>query len=308
MLVTGNFLQEFKREDDLVAVTLKMVPAWSVSRFEWEIKPSQRGQLPIENPKLMTAFPFGFHHAEKEIDVTGNTLVWPASRELDAKPDERGRQISIDGDLCLRAGAAGETIGVREFRQGDSMRNVHWSQTAKLNELIVRERQACSSTTVRVVVDLTPDFHEGEDAQSTYENCIRVAASVCKYFHQRRAIVDLECLGLGSNHQNRAGNRFGLPVIMDFLALLPQIKELRSESNIGVRKFGGREQLTMLIVPANSADHYSLGKNTQSFCVDIDGNVVAGSATVRFSENRNILPPELKPSNTFLDGAVKVAG
>ena len=272
LLVSGKFLQELREEDDIVAVSLKHVPAWSVSRFEWEIKPSRRGRLPVEAPKLMTAFPFGFYDASSEIKVEGNTLVWPARQNLQGSPSVQGSQISIEGSASRRAGNDGDTIGVRDYRQGDSIKQVHWSQTARLNRIIVRERQACSSNPVRVIVDLTREHHEGDINQNSYEPSIRLAATICSHFHQRHAEINLKCLGLPENIASGSANRLGLTSILDHLALLPQLDSEFDRFVEPARHIGSRNQLTVLIRPEKADGAYSVSPNVLTFNVREDGS------------------------------------
>ncbi len=222
LMVSGQFLQDVLSDDDRIAVALKRVPAWSVSEFDWIIQPRRRGKLPTENPIVSTGFPFGLYSIEKPVEFAGETIVWPSCSELRGVPDLDGSQFNVDGSANQKAGADGETIGVREYRHGDSIRNIHWNQTATCNRLIVREKQSLTQTPIRIVVDLTPNHHFGDGSQSTFEWAIRTAASVCRQLHQHQATIELVCLGLPDEEKDRINNRSGLQPVLDFLALLPQ--------------------------------------------------------------------------------------
>lgn len=222
LMVSGHFLQDVLSEDDQIAVALKRVPAWSVSQFDWMIEPRRRGKLPTETPTISTGFPFGLYCIEKPVEMLGETIVWPACHELSGGPDLDGSQFNVEGSANQKAGSDGETIGVREYRYGDSVRNIHWNHTARYNRLIVREKQSLTQTPIRIVVDLTPNHHSGVGSRSTFEWAIRVAASVCRQLHQHQARIELVCVGLPPGIPDRISNRLGLPPMLDFLALLPQ--------------------------------------------------------------------------------------
>ena len=84
--------------------------------------------------------------------------------------------------------------GTRLFRDGDSLRRVHWAQTARQGRMIVCERQAAAQSAVRVVFDSDPHLHRGAGRDSTLEWSIRIAASVCAAYHRENAHVEC-CFG-----------------------------------------------------------------------------------------------------------------
>ena len=221
LIIQGKFLQDIVHEDDVIAVSLKQVPGWSVSKFEWPLVPNRRGELPVEIPSLATGFPFGLYQISKAIHIVGSKIVWPKTDPMETPVETVGTQFAIDAAAGRQAGNDGETIGVRDYRYGDPVRNIHWSHTARHNRLILRERQSVTQTPMRVVVDLTPEHHSGIGSQDTYENAIRLAASVCCELHRHQFQIDLICLGLAAELPKTANNHRGLNPLLDFLARLP---------------------------------------------------------------------------------------
>lgn len=229
LMLEGNFLQSIESEHDKVAVGLRRVPAWSVSRFQWQITPEQRGQLPTDVPQLCSGFPFGISNVTKPVKVEGSTIVWPAMEELEDSAELGGLQFNIDGLHSERTGNDGETLGVRHYRHGDPIKNIHWTHTARCGRLIVRERQTISQMPIRVIVDLTAENHTGDRYRNTYEDSIRMTSSVCHKLHVQQARIELICLGLPNGIQSRSCNRKGLRGLLDFLALLPTLDLVNSE-------------------------------------------------------------------------------
>lgn len=226
LMLEGNFLQTLNLEEDTVAVGLRRVPGWSVSRFEWPLTPDRRGILPNEMPTLSNGYPFGLYKANKSVELKGTTIVWPASQDLDGTPELGGLQFNIDGLPSDRTGNDGETIGVRDYRHGDAIKNIQWTHTARCNRLIVRERQTMSQMPIRVIVDLTAENHQGEGTHGTFEHSIRIVASVCRKLQVHQSRIELICLGLPDSFPSKACNRKGLNGLLDFLALLPRKSEI----------------------------------------------------------------------------------
>jgi len=225
LMIQGKFLQDLNHEDDVIAVGLKQVPGWSVSNFEWSLIPNRRGELPTEVPILVTGFPFGLYQTSKPVQIGGQTIVWPKSHPVETQVKTVGTQFAIDATASRQAGNDGETIGVRDYRFGDSVRNIHWSHTARHNRLILRERQSITQTPTRVVLDLTRDHHFEDGSLGTYENAIRLAASICSELHRRQFQVELVCLGLASELPATITNHRGLNALLDFLARLPAAED-----------------------------------------------------------------------------------
>ena len=224
LMVEGKFLQDLVSEDDKFAIGLKRAPGFSVSRFEWELEPQRRGQIPTEQPKLVNGFPFGIYRAENQIEIEGETIVWPNTGELRGLPELNGLQFNIQGLASDRPGNDGDSIGVRAFRQGDSLRHIHWAKTACRNELIVRERQTCAQQPIEIVLDLSPANHSGVGSKSTYEWAIRIAAFIAKQLHRHHSIIYLKCIGLADSRPSMVTNQGGLRELLDFLAMLPELE------------------------------------------------------------------------------------
>jgi uncharacterized protein (DUF58 family) len=108
---------------------------------------------------VSSGFPFGLLEYERPADSTGEIIVLPPTGC--AEPDGLRRWV------LRRVGAAGwarrvlrrittdqaEIRGVRSFRAGDAMRDVHWRTTARRGELVVREYDAAPSPELVLVVE-----------------------------------------------------------------------------------------------------------------------------------------------------------
>jgi hypothetical protein len=164
------------------------------------------------------------------MSVSKSGMVWPECTALSGVPTLKGGCSISDGHLTDVSGFDGDTIGVRDFRDGESMRYVHWSKSAQMDRLIVKELQTNIQRNIRVEIDLSPETHFGTGSQSSYEWAIRVAASICRQVQLHQIGVELECMGLPSGHASVSTTRLGLEPLLDFLAMLP---------GLGLRAPGG---------------------------------------------------------------------
>lgn len=155
------------------------LPPRSETRIEWTVTPGVRGELPGSELAIATGFPFGLRESRRPLAVARPLLVWPRTYAVGPPPFEGNEEQHEGRARSNVVGAGGEVIGVRPYRPGDSVRRIHWRQTAKHDRLVVCERQATLRERVLIVVDLNSDGHSpGPDGSAEWS--IRVAASFVK--------------------------------------------------------------------------------------------------------------------------------
>ena len=193
-LVRGFALRDSHDTDE--GVSLARVPGWSAVEYSWSFVPRIRGCYPLVTPEIETGFPFGLYRASRNATVDGHVVVWPKTVMLAGLPDAVSTHQSDDQLADRRVGDFGDMLGTRAFRSGDSLRRVHWAQTARQQQMIICERQAPATTSVRVILDVDsashPDVvpHE-RDPMNSLELAVEVTASVCESLHRQHCRVEL---------------------------------------------------------------------------------------------------------------------
>lgn len=183
----GFFLTQ--QGEDATAVALAGIRGWSKTRFEWSFQPECRGVYPTKPAKIATEFPFGVWKARRDIDTAGRLIVWPRTVTLEPAVLADGSNRSLFRPSDKKAGTEGDRIGVRAFREGDSLRFIHWGKTAKLGQLIVSERQGPAQSSVVIAIDTDPTITHGFGANSSFESSIRIAASLCEQLTRQNVSV-----------------------------------------------------------------------------------------------------------------------
>jgi uncharacterized protein (DUF58 family) len=201
--------------DSPATVALARIGGWSTEEFAWECAPKCRGVYPRHSPRLTTSFPFGLAVAGRDLAAAGTLLAWPRTIELDTLADAAETRPTEERFSETRIGDSGDMLGTRPFRNGDSLRRVHWACTARFGTMIVCERQAAALAAVRVVFDSDPTVHSGTGPTSTLEQSIRLAASVCLAYQRANALVEC-CYGHESIRVAAGGA--GLTRFLDTLA------------------------------------------------------------------------------------------
>ena len=82
-------------------------------------------------------------------------------------------------------------MGVRQFRSGDSIRQINWKTSAHTRQLMVKTFQPAISLETAVLLDLYSETYERKDRYTMVEWAIIVAASLAAHLTDRRQPVGL---------------------------------------------------------------------------------------------------------------------
>ncbi|MFN3190276.1 MAG: DUF58 domain-containing protein [Aureliella sp.] len=196
---------------------LARVPALSSAEYRLPIQPEYRGSYPTGVPSIACGFPFGIYTARRPVEDVTPVLVRPLVLPLQGESEFSGKQLAEVGDGS-RPTHHGDFLGVREFRRGDSLRSIHWVQSAKQDQLVVCERGGPQKCTV--TIELSTARCEGGDLDAR-ENLawrVRIAATLVDLLSARHIPFRLRVDGaLVSLPFGRAAAIAG----WDYLAAIP---------------------------------------------------------------------------------------
>lgn len=213
------------------------------SRVELTLEPDRRGEFPgawNRSPRVACSFPFGIWEHSRPIAFVSSVLVWPGVIPIQSLPQTNVPAIAETCLTALRSGDAGDVIGLRPYRRGDSSRRIHWPQSAKYDRLIVAERQSSTANLLEVWIDLDPAVHFESVGGGSREWAIRIAASLLERGARDGTPM---LLVLPASAARVTGPGKGLRDALDALALLDLEKAAeRSEDvlPISARMRGGR--------------------------------------------------------------------
>jgi uncharacterized protein (DUF58 family) len=149
--------------------------------------------------------PFGLAERVRRYSTTDEVLVYPRIESLGAGP-LRGLHRGTGTSEQRRLYAAGdEFYTMREYVQGDDLRQVHWPSTAHRQTLMVRQQEMPWQAQATVFCDTRAAAHLGIGADSTLEKGISAAASVLWHLAQRgyglRLLTDNTTVKAPANEQ-----------------------------------------------------------------------------------------------------------
>jgi uncharacterized protein (DUF58 family) len=150
-----------------------------------------RGRFMIGPMAVRVSDPFGLVELGRAFQTTAELTVTPRTVPLPVIPLSGAWTGS--GDNRPRAFAAGsaEDVTVREYRQGDDLRRVHWRSTARTGELMVRREEQPWQSRATLFIDNRLRAHRGQGVASSLEVAVSIAASIAVHLSQRGFMVRL---------------------------------------------------------------------------------------------------------------------
>ncbi|WP_028851012.1 DUF58 domain-containing protein [Thermocrispum municipale] len=179
--------------EDRVSYSLGTRPRFIVERLphdhriplHYPLRPTLRGVQQIGPLRAKVTDPFGICEFERELIKPSRLMVVPRTERLSGMLAGSGVGAGDEGAARRGTGPGDPDAIVRQYRQGDDLRMVHWPSTARRDELMVRLEQQPGHGGTTVLIDHRAAAHHGTGRAASIEWAVSFAASVC--LHLRRA-------------------------------------------------------------------------------------------------------------------------
>jgi uncharacterized protein (DUF58 family) len=136
----------------------------------------RRGRHELPRAVVATRFPFGLFVKRRELPAGAPVLVYPRVHPVVVPEDESPH--SGTGEAPRRRARVGEFFGLREFRDGDDLRRMHWPAYARTGRPFVREHEADGDR--EVVLILAPGRTGHAAFEADVERCASQAVALLR--------------------------------------------------------------------------------------------------------------------------------
>lgn len=147
----------------------------------------RRGRIGLEGLEISTGFPFGLIRAWRRTLEPADLIVWPARGELRAELFRRGAAEVSSARPSPISGGQDEFFGLREFREDDNPRLIHWKRSAGRHRPLVREMARPVPEVLFLIVDTAAPEAQTADP----EKVLRLAATLIDHAMTRGYQVGL---------------------------------------------------------------------------------------------------------------------
>ncbi len=191
------------------------LPAWGVARTVTQARFTERGHHHLDAFHAAAMLPFGITQGRR-VDSRGvHFVVVPRIARVERiRLPERSRYQHGGVALASTTGESMELLGVRPYRHGDPVRDLHARSWARRGEPVVREYQQEYFSRVGVVLDT--DIASAGEQQ--LESAISLAAGIIACLTRGETLIDLLVTG-DRLHRFTLGRSLGhLEQALDHLA------------------------------------------------------------------------------------------
>lgn len=141
----------------------------------------KRGKYTVGPVRLIVHDLFGLYTLASVDEQRHEFYVYPPPFQVVEFPFQGEAQSFTFGQfVSSRLGAGMEFASVREFRERDQTRDIHWQATARRGQLMVKEFDQTGAVQVNLFFDLSRASLCGIGRHSTSEYAIKIAASLAK--------------------------------------------------------------------------------------------------------------------------------
>ena len=201
----------------------QMGPRWR-REVAYTVRSDVRGRYELGPMAVRVSDQFGLVELTRSFPVTSLLTVTPQALPLPSSGVNG--EWSGTGDNRPRAFAAAgtEDVTIREYREGDDLRRVHWPSTARSGELMVRREEQPWQSRCTVFLDTRKIAHRGSGPASSFEWAITATASAGVHLAHRgfalRLGTDVTSATGGQGwHDRGAGWQGETDSLLDMLAV-----------------------------------------------------------------------------------------
>lgn len=191
----------FNRGGDLPSAHLDEIGPGETREFVVEFVPGRRGYLNFEGVFVGHSEPLGLCRYVQRQSLPGRLLVMPKIYPLPRVVLAGGRHYHQGGvSLAASTADAAEFHGLRDYRAGDPIRNIHWRSFAKLGEPVIKTWE--EEYFVRHALVL--DTYGEERGSRLFEEAVSTAASMALACNDQELLLELMFVA-GQAHSFTAG-------------------------------------------------------------------------------------------------------
>ncbi len=191
----------------------------------YEVHPTRRGSYDLPGPEVVSAFPFGLYNARRKTQDPHHLLVYPRFKPLMNLRVPTGARHQPGGlEMVSAVGDSEEFIGLREYRPGDRLRDLHYLAWARVGYPVVREYNQEYLTRIAMAVDTFQPKRSLAGSRQV-EAAISLAAAVADALAREEYVVDIFAAGPELYHFQAGRSLAFLDDILDVLACVEECRE-----------------------------------------------------------------------------------
>jgi len=148
-----------------------------------EVTLKKRGVYSAGSVALTAGDLFSMAKSEKQLELDCSIVVYPRILSDEELPDPAHRWL---GDAIVKRWIMPDPFlvtGIRDYRSGDSLRDIHWRASARTGDMRVKVRDFTSDPRAMVILNVQTSAQQWADVgaydEESVEHAVRIAATMC---------------------------------------------------------------------------------------------------------------------------------
>lgn len=205
------------------SVVFTRVPGYGKKLGQYRVQLMQRGRYQVGPVQFSTRFPLGIVERSAIVQSVQEVIVCPRPGRLLVNRQSLRSQDQLVMRNTSRVGAYDDEFHrIREYRNGDNPKAIHWRSTARRNELMVKEFHESRDENLMILLDLwQPRYPEVEQLECV-ETAISFATTLLKEHlaSVRDSEIRLASLGSEFSSWEEIGGPRRWESILEYLSLI----------------------------------------------------------------------------------------
>ncbi len=150
--------------------------------LSYEAVPTLRGDWRVGPFYFWGGDPFGFFKHERLVETLTELIVVPVPFKVKMQSlDSVSLRQKDEAATIEKPGESIEFLGVREYRDGDSIRKIHWISSARTGQLITKQFELNVASTISFLLLNSADMGRGRNPEKTaLEDSLRIIISLAQ--------------------------------------------------------------------------------------------------------------------------------
>ncbi|HET6666725.1 MAG TPA: DUF58 domain-containing protein [Intrasporangium sp.] len=193
------------------------IPPARVRIIDYTVRSHLRGRHHLGPLAVQVQDPFGLATRNAVLEGSADLVILPQVHPLSASR-QPSSGVGSEGELAHLIALHGEDdVTIREYRDGDDLRRIHWPATARTGNLMVRQEDRPAQRRAVVLLDPRPDAHGGSGATGSFEWAVSACASIAAHLCESGYAVHLVCPE--TVESGRVADSLQIDEILDVLAI-----------------------------------------------------------------------------------------
>jgi uncharacterized protein (DUF58 family) len=161
-----------------VPIPLVRLRPSGTTEVTYPVPTERRGVVSLGPLRVGRRDPFGLARVQRAFGDTGKVWVYPKLHPMAAVPAGSTRNLDGLAEKVPHGSITFDTL--REYVIGDDLRHVHWRTSARIGELMVRERVDTSRPRLAVLVDDRAAVYRDDSFEEVCEAAASIVAAAVR--------------------------------------------------------------------------------------------------------------------------------